>query len=363
MRTIATRRLAGQHIGTGRFRRPVEVVSWLGTLQGQDYLGALWSIGLRTQGCTEADIEQALDDTEIVRLWLMRGTLHIAAAADVRWMVALLGPRVIALSALRYQELELDERTLARSSELLAGALSGGRRRTRKELLALLRQNGISTEGQRAPYLLQRAVMDGLICQASARRGEPIYLEVAALPPAKPLSREESLAELARRYFRSRGPATLHDFAYWSGLLMDDARAGLEAARADLAAETIDGQTYWRGFDAPEPDAPSPSVFLLPGFDEFLLGYRDRSAVMDVERARDIPKNGMLPPNVVIDGWVCGHWKRTLRKQDVTIHCELFRPLTADEKNALEEAAEAYASFLQRRAILTLDVEERMKGD
>src|SRR3712207_6350881 len=134
--------------------------------------------------------------------------------------------------------------SLARSNAVLAGALRGGNRYDRRELLAILERNGISTRGQRAAYMLQRASLDGLICQGVVRGNNPTLMSLdESLPAARVMAHDEALAELARRYFTSRGPATLQDFVWWSGLTTADARAGLKAITADLVRKTIDGRT------------------------------------------------------------------------------------------------------------------------
>jgi hypothetical protein len=289
MENIAVERLYSQQIEHSRLNLPGAVVAWLGAIQAQDYAGAKWSVGLRLPGCTDAAIEQALETRAIVRTWAMRGTLHFVSAADIRWMLALMAPRIIANNAGRYKQLGLDEPTLARSNDVLVEALKDGKRLTRKELLPILRQKGISTEGHRASHMLQRASLDGLICQGVMRRNDPTYMLLdGAIPKCRRMERDEALAELANRYFASRGPATLQDYIWWSGLTVADSKAGLEAIESQLIRETISGQTYWRSHSLPAGQEISPTVYLLPGFDEYLLSYRDRSASLDVERIKKL---------------------------------------------------------------------------
>jgi hypothetical protein len=329
-------------------------VGWFGAVQAQDYAGARWSVGLRLEDATDAGVERAISDNVFVRTWAVRGTLHFVAAPDLRWMLELLAPRIIARNARRYSELELDERTLARSNEVLADALRGGNRLDRKELLAVLERKGISTGGQRAAYILQRASLDGLICQGVVRRNGPIYTALdESLTQARTMGRGEAVAELARRYFTSRGPATLQDFVWWSGLPTADARAGLETIAPRLVRETIDGRTYWRSGSTPTaPDGP-PTVHLLPGFDEYLLGYRDRSASLDALHAKRLNAGGgMLNPTILANGQVVGTWKRAFRKDAVVIEASPFAPLNETQRHALNAAAERYGRFLNMPASL-----------
>jgi hypothetical protein len=323
----------------------------MGAIQGQDYPGAKWSIGLRLPGSTDADIEQTIADGRILRTWGMRGTLHFAAAGDIRWMVTLVAPRVRAGNARRYKQLELDEKTLARSSEVIAKAVQEDSQHfTRKELLDILERGGISTEGQRGVYLLQWASLDHVICQGVMRGRESTF----RIPPeGKTMAHDDAAAELARRYFASRGPATLKDFTWWSGLAAADARAGLEAVKSGLAEAKINGETYWRSPSSSTAKTSKSDTYLLPGFDEYLLGYTDRRAVLEPQHAKKVlPGGGIFAPTIVMDGQVVGTWKRVVKKRQVVITPSPFRPLTADERDALAVAAEGYGAFLGMRGIL-----------
>ena len=313
---IARSRLVNHGIANPTFAQPGDVVTWLGAVQAQDYGGALWAIGLRMTGATERSIEQAIAERAIVRTWPLRGTLHFVAAQDVRWLLALLTPRVIAHSAGRYRQLELDETTFARSKEVFAVALQGGKQLTRDEMLQELEQAGISTAGQRGYHLLGRAAQDGLICFGTRRGKQQTFTLLDEwVPLTRSLSRDEALAELTRRYFASHGPAVLKDFMRWAGLTAAEAKTGLAAAGKALIQETIADGVYWMPCEAPENSHDTLSVHLLPGFDEYLLGYRDRSAVLDPAYAQRICRggNGMFSPTIVIDGVVTGTWKRTFR--------------------------------------------------
>lgn len=214
---VSLYRLYSQKISVPQQKTPKEILSWLGAIQAQDYTGAKWSLGLRLQNATEIDIEQSLREKHILRTWLMRGTLHFVTSEDVHWMLSLLAPKIIASCARRYRELELDTQTLLNTNKLLERALQNNLS-SRTEILKFLNQNGISTMGQRAAYILQRASLDRIICQNVLIRNTPNYILLDSLPKAKTLNRDEALSELAKRYFTSRGPANLQDFVWWSGL-------------------------------------------------------------------------------------------------------------------------------------------------
>ncbi len=343
MSAIGLRRLYHQRITHPHFKNAAEVVSWLGAMQGQDYFGTQWAFGLRLPNSSEANIGQAINDGQIMRTWAVRGTLFYVAPADIHWILGLIAPRQITGNAGRYRELELDEPTLIRSVELIVKALDGGKHLTRSELFDVLQAEGISTQGQRGFHLLQRAGLERLVYQGEMRGKDTTFHTLAA---GKTLPPDEAAAELARRYFTSRGPVTLADFAHWAGLPITVARAALEAVKSQLVAEIIDGQTYWLSPEAHQP--PEKSLYLLPGFDEYILGYKDRSAVLDAAFADAICPggNGVFVSTIVSGGRVIGTWKRTLKKKVVEISLELFRPLTDDETEALAEAANAYGAFL-----------------
>ncbi len=349
MRSILAHRLANQQIAATGFAHPREVVAWLGALQAQDYLGALWSVGLRLPGSTETEIEQALADHTIVRTWPMRGTLHIVAAADVRWMVDLLAVRRLARMAGRRKQLAIDEAVLARSRKICSEALQGGRQLARSALFALLEAHGIATTGQRGIHILGHLAQEGLLC-LGAREGKQFTFALLDewAPNARRLSRDEALAEIARRYFTGHGPATVRDFAWWSGLTLGDARTGLAAAAAHLVQETIEGKPYWMALSVEHKGHSPPGVYLLPGFDEYMLGYQERSAMLDAQYAGKIHPggNGVLHPTLVVSGRIQGTWRRTLKKQSVRVTISPFASLSASQKRAAAEAVERYAQFL-----------------
>lgn len=347
---LVQQRLQNQQLSQPTFTTPAAVVQWLGAMQGQDYAGAKWAVGLRLPGSTDAAIAEAFNTKTIVRTWALRGTLHLVAATDLRWLLALLGPRLIAGNARRYRELQLDEATLVRGNDLLAGALQGGQPLDRPALFAMLEQQGIATTGQRGVYMLQRASLDGLICQGSAVRNVPTFMALdESILQGKTLTREEALAELAQRYFTSHGPATLKDFIWWSGLSAGDARAGLAASSAQLQQITVDGQAYWLAQQPSTTPHLSQPLYLLPGFDEYLLGYVDRSAVLDPQYAnRIVPGgNGVFYPTIVSNGQVVGTWQRTFKKGTVVMTPQPFTTLQPGEQEAFVSAAERFGAYLE----------------
>lgn len=347
-RPVRHRRLAAQRI-TRPAATPAEAVAWLAAVQAQDYLASLWAVGVRTRRATAAAIEHAIADGAIVRIHAFRGTLQYVARDDLRWMLALIARRVISAASSRFRQLGLDERTLRRAGDALRDATRGGAALTRSEVAVALRRARIATDGQRLVHLIAHAELDGAICSGARRGKQQTFASFAErVPPAPERSRDGALAELARRFYRSRGPATLRDFVWWTGLPVKDARAGLEAVAGELGRETLDGRDYW---SAPTRRTAALPAYLLPAFDEYLIGYQDRRDVVAAEHTRAINGGGgLLAWIVVVDGEVIGTWRRSFvgagDAAGVAIELRPFHPWERRARTAVAAAAERYAAFL-----------------
>lgn len=328
-------RLINQQLHRGRFSDPADLVRWMGAVQAQDYRGSLWAMGLRLEGATEAQVEKAIAARAIVRTWPMRGTLHFVPADDVRWMLRWLTPRVVARCAGRYRELGLDGASFTRSARIAHRALEG-RALTRPELFAALRRGGVPTEGQRGIHIVGHLAQQGLICYGPRRERQPTFVLLDDWVPARrEPSREQALATLAKRYLASHAPATVHDFAWWSGLLMKDAQQAVEAARSARV------KAY------PAARRRKPAALLLPPWDEYIVAYKDRDAVVGHlgKRGQDRLKVVGSSP-IVIDGRVRGSWRRQIGTSSVRIAPEYWTAVTAAERRAVRDAALRYARFL-----------------
>lgn len=340
-------RVANQLIAPPSTADPASIVRRLGAVQAQDFLGALWALGLRGRGAGEADIEAAIGRGSIVRSWPLRGTLHFVAAEDLRWMLALLAPRMIERSAGRHEQLGLDAAVFARCRRVVGRVLRDGQPRTRLAIYEALAAAGIVTDESRGLHIIGQLAHEGLICFGPRAGRQPTFVLLDAWIPSTPTrARDEGLGDLAVRYFTTRGPAAVPDFAWWSGLPLRDARTALEVAGDRLRSEAIDGQRFWRGA---EPGRPSRSsaAHLLPAFDEYTVAYRDRTAVLDPAHARAVNEGGgMLKPVVVVGGRVVGTWTRTLAGRAVTVTVRPFERLTRETVAAIEAAAIRYRRFL-----------------
>lgn len=342
-------RLGSQRLTGAGFKTPQEVVDWLVAVQSQDFAGAKWALGLRMQNAADSRVEQAFNEGAILRTHLLRPTWHFVTPADIGWLLALTAPRVHAANAHYYRKLELDDETFRKSSAALEQALAGGQSRTRDELREVLERAGVRTgDGLRMSYLMMGAELDGVICSGPRRGKQFTYALLAErAPEARALAREEALAELALRYFRSRGPATVQDFAKWSGLTVADGEAGLQAVKSRLRQEVVDGKPCWLSPEEPQASLNPPLVHLLSIFDEYISSYKGWSAIVDTDRANRLQALGnALTYILVIDGHIVGAWRRTLRRRSVSLETSRYAVLSETEEAALAEAARRYGDYL-----------------
>lgn len=341
-------RLRNQHLIGTPLETATDVVRWMGAVQAQDYAGATWALALRASGADRATIDALFAAGAILRTHVMRPTWHFVMPEDIRWMLALTGARVSAQNASYDRKLELGGAVYARSNALLAAALEGGRHRTRTELAAVLEAAGIAARGQRLAHLMMRAELDAVVCSGPLRGKQFTYaLLDERVPPARPREREEAVAELAGRYFASHGPATVHDFAWWSGLTMADAKAGLDYVRHQLEQVTVDGRAYWRAAQT-LPPPQEPTVLLLPNYDEHIVAYRDHGPSLDpgAPRVLDGWGSGLTSHLVVRNGVVVGGWRRTLERERLVVRLSMHVRLSASEQSDLARAAEGYGRFV-----------------
>jgi hypothetical protein len=338
--------LANQKISAPFARSQAAVVAHLGAIQAQDYRNALWAVGLRA-GATEAAIERAIAERQIVRTWPMRGTLHFVAAADARWMLELLTSRVRAHAAGRLTRVGLNAATLSRCRAICREVLGGGRQMTRPELFAAFAANGIAPDAQRGIHIVWQLAQEGLICFGAHAGKQPTFVLLEEwLPKTPPLDRAQALKELARRYFTSHGPATLRDFVWWSGLKVSDAKAAM--ASAALVHGDSAGVDYWMGKKSVAAPLEMPTAHLLPAFDQYLLGYRDRGAILEPkDKDKVVPgSNGVFKPTIILNGRVVGTWRRVRQGRHIAVTASLFARPTRAGKAAIAQAAETYGRFL-----------------
>jgi hypothetical protein len=346
---IAQCRLRNQGFAAILFKDVKDIVTRFGAVQAQDYAGAKWALGQRLKDATDSMLNQAFNDGSIVRTHLMRPTWHFVSPEDIRWLLKLTAARVHAFNSFMYRNLDLDRATLRKSYAALEKALQGNKQLTRSELAAALENAKVNAEGLRVTYIMMSAELDGIIC-SGARRGKQFtyaLLEERA-PQANALTRDESLAELTRRYFTTRGPATVDDFAWWSGLTVSDAKRGVEMIQPRLENEAVNGQTYWFIESKSSVKIKSPTIHLLPNYDEYFIGFKDRSAFGEVMRQTDRKSDdpSLFAHIIFLDGQVIGGWKRTLNKNSVTVEIKPIIPLSTPEREEIDDAAKRFGKFL-----------------
>ncbi len=344
MNEISRQRLCSQHLAEPAAGARELLRSML-AMQAQEYIDALWAVGQRVRGGTEAVVERALSAGHILRTHPMRGTHHFVAREDMRWLMALMGPINIQRNARRDRQLGLTEKTLASAVALLDRELAGGNHLTRAEVAALLERSGISTAGQRLAHILYRAELESAVC-SGARKGKQVTFARfdERVPSGRPRARDEALADMARRYFATRGPATRKDFLWWSQLPAADADAAMARIAGELETIAVDGRELLR-VGRPAGGEP-PRALLLPPYDEYTVAYADRSAVGPVPaHVSGFPATSRLGFNLVLDGQVVGSWTRRVEGGTAAIVLAPFRRLAAADRALLVEEARRYARF------------------
>lgn len=359
MDRLVRHRLTNQKLLQSDLRDPAEIVGWLGAVQSQDFPAAKWALALRLRsgqaprlrsgraqrsiGLTNDAIERAFSAGTILRTHVLRPTWHFVTPADIGWMLALTAPRVHQFSTHAHRQFELDSRTLSRARTIIARALADGSQLTRAELAAALRRGGITASGPRLGLLTIDGEINKVMCSGALRGRQHTYARFdSRVPETRPRTREESLAELTKRFFTSHGPATLRDFSWWSGLTLREVKEGIELAKPKLTLERVDGLEYWVGSDPESGSDSRRSAHLLPNFDEYLIAYKDR----DLVGAADLSAWEAYTHQIVIDGQFVGTWKPIATKDGIRLDVKLRRALSSPQERALQRAVAGYGAFV-----------------
>ena len=351
---VAAIRMQAQQLSAPAFVRAPDVVKHFGAMQAQDYPMSLFAVGVRMPGSTHAQIEQALDDGQIIRTHVLRPTWHLAPAEDIGWMLELTGENILRQMKSMNAKLGLDAKLFARSTDIIIKAVANDGHKTRDELTAILNGQGIRTDQYRGLHLLAYAELHGLICNGRRAGKHHTYaLMEERVKNQKKLDKEAALAELARRYFTSHGPATLRDFIWWSGLSVTDAKTALALTERSWAKRMVDNEVYyWKDTGSVPEDR---CVILLPSFDEYLIAYKNRRAAIDEKHMpHAFTSNGIFKPLILSGGQVVGVWKRTDKKNHVDIEPTFLQKVSkAVEKDTLN-AAERFGLFLGKEVSVRL---------
>ncbi|GAB3981656.1 winged helix DNA-binding domain-containing protein [Spirosoma terrae] len=340
---IARLRLINQQLTETTLSTPVELVTWLGAVQGQEYAQSKWGLGLRLPQLTDADIERDFASGALLRTHVLRPTWHLVAAADIRWLLQLTAPRVHAINAYMYRKCELDSAIFNRCNEIMIRQLEGGTFLTRNALNQAFQQQGIEASDTRLSCIMMQAELDGLICSGPREGNQFTYaLLEERVKPVATLSKEEALAEMAQRYFISRGPATIHDFATWSGLTVTDCRKGAELAKTNL---TKAGDYYFKDV-APASTPTTERLYLLPMYDEFVMGYKDRSPSMLL--SSESKPLSVFENLLMADGQLIGTWKRSVGTKSTDVKAHFLYSPTDAQRSVFETAVQHLQRFTNK---------------
>jgi len=350
---IAAQRLINQQITDSKFKSSEKLLSHLGPIQAQDFAMAKWAIGGRIPGLSEAALDKSLEKGTIVRTHILRPTWHFVAAEDLRWMLELTAPHVKRLVNNYSQKLELTDELLAKTRKIIENALSGHNHLTRKEIMQILSENGIKTNEWRSTHIMFDAELSGLVCSGINKGKQFTYSLIdETIKKHQSFSGDEALAELTFRYFNSRGPATIPDFCWWSGLTLTRARKGVEMNLRNFNQFTKENQTYYFTGDFKE-SKPDDTIHFLPAFDEFLIAYKDRSASMDtVHYKKVIAGYGIFKPLIIQSGFVKGTWKRTVKHDEVHIQLSFIDKVSKSEFEKFGTATAEYGNFLNKKVVV-----------
>jgi hypothetical protein len=341
-------RLQNQQLSRQQLKTPGEVVEWMGAVQAQDYLGALWSIGMRLPQTVESEVEKAVANKTIVRTWPMRGTLHFVSPKDIHWMLKHLATRVQSKVASVFRREGIDAKQFTKAMKLWEKALAGGNCLMRDEMYAVLERGKLSAKGMRGLLMLGVAAQEGLIC-FGARQGKQhtfTLLDEWLPEKATQLSKEEALARLAEIYIQSHGPVLVEDLAWWSGLTKTETLTAINSISERLVSQKISGKTYW--FFPPNELNKKSVCALLPQYDEFGVAYKNRDLIID----RSLTKNftGVFISGIIHNGKFTGVWRRELEKEIVDIEIKPFASYSTAQKKALTSSIKVYSKFLGRKA-------------
>lgn len=341
-------RLRSQQLAQPMFDNPKDLVAWMGAMQGQDYAMVKWAVGIRLKSPSIAKVNKALQNGEILRTHILRPTWHLVMPEDIRWMIMLTGKRIKSSWGSMDKALEIDEKLLLKCNRLLEKILEGNKHLTKKEIMLELEKTGIKTNEPRINRITLAAEADGILCSGTEKDKKHTYaLLEERVPPAKDLHKEEALAKLATMYFQSHSPASLNDFVWWSGLPITEARHAINLINSQLIVDKLDSQDLYVHQSYNECTECTDIVHLMPPYDEYLISYKDRTAVLDLDHhPKAFTNYGIFYPVVLYNGKIAGNWKKSIKKGQLTIETTFFDKKLKVSGKLLKEAEERYKEFL-----------------
>jgi Winged helix DNA-binding domain len=347
---VLRRRLATQRLYGERLPSATDAVRLLTCVQSQEYAHALWSLGMRTSGLMATDVQAEFDRGAFLRTHILRPTWHFVTAEDIRWILQLTAPRVQRLNQTIYRQEGLDPATLERGAALIVEELRGGEYRTRAELAQALADRGLASRGLRLAYIVMNAELKGLICSGPMRGAQQTYALLDERTP--PTAAAGDAFELAYRFFRGHGPASIQDLARWSSLTLSQCREAVDAVKDGLECATVEGVDVW--FDSGPPPVPAaPGALLVPLYDEVTLSY----PAINFPLANDHPhKPGqdLFIGCVIIAEANVGLWRRTFKGSKMIMEITLAPGVLARSGSLIEAAAVDLATFAGKELELTI---------
>lgn len=341
-------RLHSQQLASPHFEEPKSLVEWMGAIQAQDYSMSKWAVGSRLKSGSLQTVDEALKRGDILRTHVLRPTWHLVAAEDIRWMLKLSARRIKSAYASYAKVLKSDitEKQYGEFNELIGKILEGNKSLTRQEIEAEVNQRGLKTEERLIERLIGNAEIEGVICSGVDKGNKPTYaLLDERAPQVADLPKEEAWARLANRYFQSHSPATLADFAWWSGLSLTEAKQAVELIKPTLITDT--GNLFVHESYQEMAPLQSDLLHLLPSFDEYLISYKDRTAVLDLEHhPKAFNRFGTFYPVILHNGKVIGNWNKRIKKGRVAIETTFFDPQRRISTKLMEKAENSYKSFI-----------------
>jgi hypothetical protein len=343
-------RLFNQQLAGTKFTKPQELVSWMGAIQSQDYGMAKWAIGLRLPASDDTIVEKAFNEGKILRTHVLRPTWHFVTPHDIRWMLELTAPRILSSLIHNDRHLSLDKKVLKKTNDVLAKELDGGKQLTRDEVRTVLQRAKIDTSGLRFLHLLEHAELDRVICSGTRKGNQSTYALFDERASAKSMGLDEALAELTKRFFTSRGPATIYDFAWWSGLSVADAKKGIEIVKKKFKKESMDGKEYFFRVPSSFKNEIAQTTLLLPNYDEYIVSYKDRTEAIHKKHMAAISKerNAVFTNSILVNGKIEGTWQRVIKNNSVIVTAKPFSTLSKTKQELVERAANRYGKFMGR---------------
>ena len=342
-------RLANQQLSVHQHTNIKTLVSHMGAMQAQDFAMSKWAVGIRLNNCTEHAVEAAINSADIIRTHVLRPTWHLVCADDIFWMLQLTAPAVKAIMRSNDKRLELTDTLFSKANKIIEKAL-GKRHHSREELIDELKKHNIVVTENRFAHFMMRAELEGIVCSGGIINSKFTYALLAErVKKKKNLTREEALQALATRYFQSHGPAKLSDFMWWSGLTGKAAKDAVNMLDKSFVKESFGGEIYWLK-QGTKLTGTKQSIFLLPAYDEYIISYKDRSAVVNNEAVKKvISSNGIFWPVVVVNGKVAGKWSRKIINHTVKIKNDMFAVDSNLINNKIKKRASEFAEFVNKK--------------